>query len=262
MVRNARAYLSSSILMIHLHRTDLRVSWLTLGKPIFPCICYARPFHMPFLGSDEKFPMASRLLTLMEMSAFLGPEMVESIYDLLELSQYTERVKSKLGYSQGYTEDVECYFNFEVLHVEYSFLNDRFTPSGQLKGDDTVEGCVRLACLLYHNTTIWGFFPHMASVFHSSILAFEAALQDTISTGQYILCPDLLVWLLTIAACAAQYVPERSRFVCELAVAISTLGLRDFEEYHSLLTGYFYVDRCYLAPCRGLWDEVQLLTEG
>jgi hypothetical protein len=107
--------------------------------------------------------MASRLLSLAEIPGFFGDEMTKTFYDLLELTLYSELTKTNpKRASLLFDEEVEDYFNNEVLYVEYCLFNDRYTAAGQLKGDDTIEGAVRLACLLFHNTAIWGFYPEMA----------------------------------------------------------------------------------------------------
>lgn len=241
-------------------RTDIRVSCMTLTKPIFPFIRYARPSHLPVLVPDSNAPItASRLLSLTRIPGVLGDTMVEIIYDLLELTLYAEWVRSGSLYSQELlSEETEDYFNTEVLHVEYSLHKDRYTETGELKGDDTIEGCVRLACLLFHNTTIWGFYPQMAAVFPKPIVALRNALESTILAGSYVLCRDLLIWLLFIGACSTpKYFAERSYFVTELASAVSLHGLQSWQELRALLLGFFYVDRSYMIPCQELWDEIQ-----
>lgn len=238
--------------------TDVRVCLLALSKPIFPFVRYARPAHMPFLNTDKNGPMASRLLFLTEIPGLFGAGMIEAIYDLLELTQYTEQRNGETQNPPSPSEgEVEDYFNTEVLYVEYSLFSDRFTEAGHLKPDDTIEGCVRWACLLYHNTTIWEFYPMLASFFHRPIMALEEALQKSILTGQFFLCQDLLIWILFIAACSSKYLPQRSYFMDELKTAVRAEGLESFEEFRSLLGGFFYTDRCYLSPCREIWDDIQ-----
>jgi hypothetical protein len=214
---------------------------------------------MPFLNADKNGPMASRLLFLTEIPGLFGAGMIEAIYDLLELTQYTEQRNEKTQKPPTPSEgEVEDYFNTEVLYVEYSLFSDRFTEAGNLKPDDTIEGCVRWACLLYHNTTIWGFYPQMAAFFHRPIIALEEALQHSISTGQFFLCQDLLIWILFIAACSSKHLPQRSYFMDELSTAVRAEGLGSFEEFRSLLSGFFYTDRCYLSPSREIWDDIQM----
>lgn len=242
-------------------RTDIRVACMALTRPIFPFIRYARPSQIPDLGPDSNsFLMASRLLSLAQVPGFFSEAMTSTIYDLLDLTQYAECVKGVSGYPQGFiTDEVEDYFNNEVLYVEYSIHRDRFTELGIPKGDHTVEGCVRLACLIFHNTAIWGFYPQMAAVFPKPICAFKNALEITIFAGYYELCRDLLIWLLFIGASSTQYYQQRERsfFVRELATAVNLHGLESWQELRSLLTQFFYIDRCYLQSCRDLWDEVQ-----
>ncbi|KAJ9269504.1 transcriptional regulator family: Fungal Specific TF [Paecilomyces variotii] len=241
--------------------TDIRVACMALTRPIFPFIRYSRPPQIPDLGHYcGSFPIASRLLSFAQIPGFFSTSMISTIYDLLDLTQYAECVKGVSGYPQGFiTEEVEDYFNNEVLYVEYSIHRDRFTELGIPKGDHTVEGCVRLACLIFHNTSIWGFYPQMAAVFPKPISALKNALEITIFAGYYELCRDLLIWLLFIGASSTQYYHQRERsfFVRELATAVNLHGLESWQELRALLTQFFYIDRCYLQSCRDLWDEVQ-----
>lgn len=201
--------------------------------------------------------MASRLLSLAQIPGFFGNEMSNTINDLLELTLYSELVKTDPKRAVLlFDEEVEDYFNNEILYVEYSLFNDRYTPAGQLKGDDTIEGTVRLACLLFHNTAIWGFYPEMAAVLPRPVLALERALRSGIAAGQYELCQDLLIWLLFIGACSAKFLPQRWYFVSELATAVRAQGLQTFDEFRSLLAEFFYVDRCYLVECRDVWTDI------
>jgi hypothetical protein len=205
--------------------------------------------------------MASRLLSLAEIPGFFGDEMTKTFYDLLELTLYSELTKTNpKRASLLFDEEVEDYFNNEVLYVEYCLFNDRYTAAGQLKGDDTIEGAVRLACLLFHNTAIWGFYPEMAAVLPQPVLALERALRNGIAAGQYELCPELLIWLLFIGACSAKFLLQRLYFLNELSTAVRAQELHTFEEFHSLLTGFFYVDRCYLTECRDVWTQMHTQT--
>ncbi|KAL1980369.1 hypothetical protein VTN96DRAFT_4240 [Rasamsonia emersonii] len=238
--------------------TDIRCACLGLSKPIFPFVRYSRPAHvsLPVLQEYGR-NMASRLLSLTQIPGFFGNEMSKTINDLLELTLYSELVKTDPKRAVVlFDEEVEDYFNNEVLYVEYSLFNDRYTAAGQLKGDDTIEGAVRLACLLFHNTAIWGFYPEMAAVLPQPVLALERALRSGIAAGQYELCQDLLIWLLFIGACSAKFLPQRWYFVNELATAVRAQGLQTFDEFRSLLTEFFYVDRCYLSECRDVWTHI------
>lgn len=234
---------------------------MALTRPIFTFLRYSRPADIPNFAPDgTSSVMASRLLSLAQVPGFFDDAMISTIYDLLDLTQYAECVKGISGYPKGFiTDEIEDYFNNEVLYVEYSLHRDRFTELGTLKGDHTVEGCVRLGCLIFHNTAIWGFYPQMAAVFPKPIFALKNALEITIFAGYYELCRDVLIWLLFIGASSTQYYHhrERSFFVRELATAVNLEGLQSWQELRTLLSQFFYIDRCYLQSCRDLWDDVQ-----
>ncbi|KAL2813574.1 hypothetical protein BJX63DRAFT_431915 [Aspergillus granulosus] len=237
--------------------TDIRVACMSLTKPIFPFVRYARPEHFTITPPTKELEAtASSLVSLIQIPGIFGDVMSKVVYDLADLLWYAEWIKGGPEY-QEFDEETECYYNTEVLYVEYSLHNDRYTPTGEVKGDDTIEGCVRLACLLFHNSAIWDFYPQIAPVFPKPIIALQLALEGTIRTGCYHLCRDLLIWLLFVGACSTRIPSQRSFFVNELASAVRLQGVRSWQELRAILFRYFYVDRCYLGPLRQLWDELQ-----
>ncbi|KAL2822718.1 fungal-specific transcription factor domain-containing protein [Aspergillus cavernicola] len=236
--------------------TDIRVACMSLTKPIFPFVRYTRPKNFTITPPTKELEAtASSLVTLIQIPGIFNDVMSKVIYDLADLVWYAEWIKG--GPDQEFDEETECYYNTEVLYVEYALHSDRYTSTGEVKGDATIEGCVRLACLLFHNSAIWDFYPQIAPVFPKPIIALQMALESTIRAGCYHLCRDLLIWLLFVGACSTRIPDQRSFFVDELASAMRLQGVRSWQELRAILIGYFYVDRCYLGPLRVLWDELQ-----
>lgn len=234
---------------------------MAFTKPIFPFLRSARPSTLSIPPPHEELAgLASGLVSLIEIPDIFDEDMCRTIYDLRELTWYAEWIKSEVG-EHTFDEETEDYFNNEVLHVEYSLHKDRYTPTGQVKGDASIEGCVRLACLLFHNTAIWDFYPLMAPVFPKPIIALRMALEATIPTGCYNLCRDLLTWLLFVGACATSSSPqtskERTFFVSGLATTVRVQGVQSWQNLRGLLLRFFYVDRRYFQALRGLWEEIQ-----
>ncbi|KAL6230418.1 hypothetical protein BDW75DRAFT_72968 [Aspergillus navahoensis] len=237
--------------------TDIRVACMSLTKPIFPFVRYARPKNFTITPPTKELEStASSLMSLIQIPGVFGDAMSKIIYDLTDLVWYAEWVKGG-PQEQDFDEETECYYNTEVLYVEYALHSDRYTSSGEVKGDATIEGCVRLACLLFHNTAIWDFYPQIAPVFPKPIIALQLALESTIRAGCYHLCRGLLIWLLFVGACSTRMPNQRAFFVNELASAVRLQGVQSWQELRAILFGYFYVDRCYLGPLRALWDELQ-----
>ncbi|PWY91207.1 hypothetical protein BO70DRAFT_392855 [Aspergillus heteromorphus CBS 117.55] len=237
--------------------TDIRVACMAGSKPIFPFIRYARPSQLTLIPPNEDLaPIASRLIQLIEIPGMFGDAIPKTIYDLAELTWYCEWIKSSPQY-QDFDDETENYFNTEVISVEYSLHTDRFTATGGVKDEATIEGCVRLACLLFHNTAIWGFYPDIAPVFPKPITTLRVALENTILSGYFQLCRDVLVWILFTGACSARLMPERGFFVSQLIPVVREEGIQTWQELRALLLGFFYVDRCYLVQLRELWDEIQ-----
>ncbi|GFF48241.1 hypothetical protein IFM46972_08499 [Aspergillus udagawae] len=240
--------------------TDIRVACMAFTKPIFPFVRYARPSRLTLIPpSKDHARTASRLIQLIEIPGVFGDAMSKTIYDLTELIWYAEWIKGDPTSSQSFDDETEDYFNTEVLYVEYALHTDRYTATGEAKGDATIEGCVRLACLLFHNTTIWEFYPQMGPVFSKPIIGLRVALETTIPAGYFNLCRELLIWVLFVGACSSRLLArEHTFFMTELTTAVRNQGFRSWQELRELLLGYFYVDRCYLTPLRELWDEIHI----
>ncbi|KAE8354002.1 hypothetical protein BDV28DRAFT_132046 [Aspergillus coremiiformis] len=237
--------------------TDIRVACMAFAKPIFPFLRYARPAHFTVVPPNEDLKnTASALISLIRIPSIFGDGISKVVYDLSELVWYAEWVKS--GHNrQEIAEETEAYFNTEVIYVEYVLHMDRYLSGGEPKGDANIEGCVRLACLLFHNGAIWGFYPQLGPVFPKPISALRRALATTIPTGFFHPFPELLLWILFIGAWSSRLVPEQTFFVAELAAAVGREGIQSWQELRSLLLNFFYVDRVHRTPLRGLWEEVR-----
>lgn len=241
-----------------LYRTDIRVACMAHAKPIFPFIRGTRPEGLSLTPlNDDIVQLATRLVPLTKVPGIFNEKLIETIYDLVELSWYAEWIKGSTGH-KDISEETEDYFNNEVLHVEYALHADRYTASGQVKGDNSIEGCTRLTCLLFHNSAIWNFYPALAPLLPKPIIALRLALAEAIPTGLFGLCPDLLFWMLFIGAACSSYLPtERTFFVSELAAASRLQGIITWQEARPILLGFFYVDRIHLPMLRQIWEEVQ-----
>ncbi|OOF89821.1 hypothetical protein ASPCADRAFT_212459 [Aspergillus carbonarius ITEM 5010] len=238
--------------------TDIRVACMAGTKPIFPFIRYARPSQLTLIPPNEDLaPLASRLIQLIEIPGIFGDAMSKTIYDLAELIWYSEWIRSTTQYRE-FDDDTEDYFNTEVLYVEYTLHDDRYTATGESKVEATIEGCVRLACLVFHNTVIWGFYPQIAPVFPRPVTALRLALESTMSAGYFQLCRDVLIWILFIGACSSPQLPEHTFFVNELVSVLREDGnIHSWQGLRALLLGFFYTDRNYLTPLQDLWNEVE-----
>lgn len=238
-------------------RTDIRVACMTLTKPIFPAVRYARTPHLTIAPPTKELAVAaSRLFSMMDTPGVLSTTMSRTISDLRELVWYAEWVKSNHQY-QLFDQSTEEYFNTEVLYVEYCLHADRYNEYGEPKSDATIEGCIRLACLLFHNTFIWDFYPQVAPVLPKPILALRAALHATIGLGVFEPCQDLLIWLLFVGASSSGILlRDRAFFMRELAVAVGKRRIQSWHQLRDTLIPFFYVDRCYLTLLHDIWNEL------
>ncbi|CAG7948036.1 unnamed protein product [Penicillium nalgiovense] len=236
--------------------TDIRVACMAHAKPIFPFVRYTRPARLSLIPpNDDVALLSTRLFPLLKIPGIFGEAMPQIVYDLLELSWYAEWIKGNTGYKE-FNEETEDYFNTEVLHVEYQLHTDRYTETGQVKGDNSIEGCTRLALLLFHNSAIWNFYPMIGQLLPKPIQALRTALEATIPSGLFALCRDLLLWQLFLgAACSLTLPTERAFFVSELANAARLQGVHSWQEARAILLGFFYVDRIHLPMLRQICDE-------
>lgn len=262
-------------------RNDIRIACMGLSRPIFPLVRYTRP-PIPVTAPNRDLTiLASRLMAFAKIPGFFGDSLIRIMNDLLELTYYAETVKSDNNNNNNSNDDdnnsnstlptendladqVHEYFNNEILHVEHSLNADRYhTPTGLPKPDATIEGCTRLACLIFHNSAIWQFYPMIGAIFPKPVSALRSAVESTMLAGCYDgLCLDLLLWLLFIGACASSspaLARERAFFVAQLAGVVRAQGIGSWQDLRALLMGFFYVDRCYLVLLRRLWDEIRLV---
>jgi hypothetical protein len=276
-----------------------------MSKPFFEFIRYPMPSHTP----PEVLPsnagaLGSRLLALPHiLPGTFSSTTTHTITNLISATLYAEIFKTqpKLA-ALIFDEEIEEYFNNEVLYTEHCLCNDRWlTPTVPRGDDDTPQGATRLACLLFHNTALWPFYPAIAPVFPMPVFALQSSLVNGLEAGYYHddsapATTELLVWLLFVGTSASKYLPPiRAFFVHELVRAVKRLsyllststsasyspsmssrtspssstssprssssssstlsasGIHTFDDFHRLLQGYLYVDRCYLAEARDIY---------
>ncbi|CAK41797.1 transcriptional regulator family: Fungal Specific TF [Aspergillus niger] len=238
--------------------TDIRVACMAYTKPIFPPVRNTRPQTYPILPPTAELALlASPLLQLSQLTgALIGPQLSKIIFDLVQLTWYAEAIRA--ADYQIYDEQTEDYFNGEVLYIEYMLLSDRYTETGIVKEDASIEGCVRLVCLLFHNSSIWAFYPANAGIFPQPIIALRAALEETLATGAFTAHPDLLIWILVMGACSCNtaLAHERTFFVQTLARMVHLHAITSWKDLRTRLMPFFYLDRCYLASLQLLWNEL------
>ncbi|KAE8378928.1 hypothetical protein BDV26DRAFT_260564 [Aspergillus bertholletiae] len=257
-LRNSLADVSPDI-RFQISWTDIRVACMSFAKPIFPFLRYARPAHFMIVPPNEDLAKtASAFISLTEVPSIIGDGMSRVLSDMSELVWYAEWMKSGQNH-QEIDDETEGYFNTEVIYVEYALHMDRYHETGEPKGDANIEGCIRLACLLFHNGAIWEFYPQLGPVFPKPISALHQALATTIPAGFFQMLPEVLIWVLFIGAWGSQLLPERNFFVTELAAAVGGQGIQSWQELRSLLLNFFYVDRVQQRALGGLWDEIQLI---
>ncbi|GAD92093.1 hypothetical protein NFIA_080900 [Paecilomyces variotii No. 5] len=241
-------------------RTDIKISIVSLTKPIFPFVKPVRRTSKPILAVDAEIArLASNLLNLPDPGVLFSPDMMQVFHDLAEMTRYAELVRRRLP--TGVEDDDEDFFDTQNLFIEYRLLSYRFDPiTEEFLGDNTIEGCCRLASLLYVNTVLWIAYTSAAAVLRSPVGALKVALEtlpESIKQTFWAPYSDLLAWVLFLGAHCSKDQVERPFFIMELAKVVIFNGWRDLEEARQRLMGYFYVDRMYAASLAEVWDEVQ-----
>ncbi|KAH8700894.1 hypothetical protein BGW36DRAFT_291974 [Talaromyces proteolyticus] len=273
--------------------TDIRAACKKMSQPIFPFIRYTMPEHTPaILFPENAGPLASNLRALALVPGLFGIEMRRTIDDLTSLTIFCEIYKTHKPQPLSSAPpllcepDIEEYFNNEVLYIEYTLCNDRFTsfpthPTPVLRGDDTIEGGVRLAMLLFHNTITWAWYPAVGPIFCAPIFALETGVRNGLAAGNYESAHPLLIWIGFIGYCAAKLIPPSRAFFLDVVIsAIKTSNITNntlqiaggmgvdtdytqseridsFDSLEDLLQRYFYVPRCYRDEARELWAIIQ-----
>lgn len=185
--------------------------------------------------------------------------MMQVFHDLAEMTRYAELVRRRLA--TGVEDDDEDFFDTQNLFIEYRLLSYRFDPvTEEFLGDNTIEGCCRLASLLYVNTVLWIAYTSAAAVLRSPVGALKIALEtlpESIKQTFWAPYSDLLAWVLFLGAHCSKDQVERPFFIMELAKVVVFNGWRDLEETRQRLMGFFYVDRMYGASLAEVWNEVQ-----
>lgn len=207
--------------------TDIRAACKAMSKPIFPFIRYTMPAHIPReVRVSNAGKLASSLHSLNRtIPGIFSIDLLRTINNVTSATLYAEihKLQPKRA-AIIFDEQIEEYFNNEVLYTEYCLLSHRFTPDGtRLLGDDNPEGATRLAMLIFHNTALWPFYPSVAPIFPMPVILLQTALRSSIAAGHYdsAATRPLLVWLLFVGACAAKYLPPcRAFFIDELALAV------------------------------------------
>lgn len=184
---------------------------------------------------------------------------MQVFHDLAEMTRYAELVRRQLP--TGVEDDDEDFFDTQNLFIEYRLLSYRFDSiTGEFLGDNSIEGCCRLAALLYVNTVLWIAYTSAAAVLRSPVIALKVAL-DSIdeSMKQTFWAPysDILAWVLFLGAHCSRDQDERPFFIMELAKVTVFIGWRDLEEMRQTLMSFFYVDRVYGASLAEIWYEVR-----
>ncbi|KAJ9221667.1 transcriptional regulator family: Fungal Specific TF [Paecilomyces variotii] len=240
--------------------TDVKISIVGLTKPIFPFVKPIRRTTKAIPAADADIArIASNLLTLPDPSVLFSPNMMQVFHDLAEMTRYAELVRRRLP--TGVEDNDEDFFDTQNLFIEYRLLSYRFDPiTEEFVGDNTIEGCCRLAALLYVNTVLWVVYTSAAAVLHVPVKALKVALEtldESIRQTFWAPYSDLLAWVLFLGAHCSKDQIERPFFIVELAKVVISSGWRDVEEMRQRLMGFFYVDRMYGASLVEVWDEVQ-----
>lgn len=234
-----------------------------MTKPIFPFIRYTLPENAP----AEVLPENAGLLAsnLRVLGQTFGVDMRRAIDDMVSVTLFCELYKQTSKTQKAkkpemlLDAELEEYFNNEVLYIEYSLCNDRFTEEYVCRGDDhTIQGLVRLAMLLFHNTVFWGFYPLVGPFFALPITTLEAALQNTAEKG------EVLIWASFVGYCAARFLPKsRQFFLHSLVTAVREYNttvtpgdakIDSIDGFCALLQRHFYVERCYFEEAREVWQ--------
>jgi hypothetical protein len=233
----------------------------------------AQAAYLPSLLDPDLEILASRLLSLSSPSIF-EKDMVDIFSDLRDLVIHTELWRR--GNVQGMR--YEEFGDDQRVNIEHKLLSLPF-ECHQWMGDNSIQGCCRLAALLFINTVLWlGKNPALllfievksnttiawkpaSAVLRSLVIALKRSLEGMELQAVWEPHSDMLVWILFLGANSALGQVERPWFVSQLAREVISLDLKCWENARALLLKIFYLDRVQQDGFQVVWAEVQRVVQ-
>ena len=231
-------------------RLDSMASWCFQSKPRLPMyrsrfrgesfsLSGARP-HLPGSPFDN-----DRFEKLLWKSMFTCACDIQLLANLLDLHT---RQPNKIGAKEReFFED--NYAAIQHILVSMPHPADLVAKSDMYYRND----CWRLGALLYFNMSIrQSPSPNLLKSMTSRLLE---SFQESDMSSIWAPFPDVLLWILFMASCAAWDKSEKDWFVLELRDVVSVLGLKSVDEMESLLESFLYRSIISREPLRHLWME-------
>jgi len=236
--------------------TDINSAIPVLAQPVFP-LCWAPPSLPPsirdqFLPPEQDNPIRTlndRFETALKR-ALIPDGMLEIFRDVRDASLLA---KHSIVYGVSQHTDL-IWLNYQILAFEHRLLSMTFDMDDT---DQAMLNCIRIAMLLYINTTVVDQMP--ADALQALIPQLQDALHHTnlsATWGQY---SDVLLWVLFFGCHIAEGTSEYYWFEAHLANVAIHLHLTEWDDVQELMLEFFYVDCIHDYSFTKIWGNVESL---
>ena len=228
---------------------DIKTATTSLSIPVYPC------FHVPVDAPPDWTPSIGRSRSLRNLSQILHPELATIFVDLLKLILFSFTKKFDAVSLK------KCIFvdpaGLQAISIEYRLLY--FASHEKFQGDDSVEGCCRLAGLLFFNTALWPSYPPAAAILKNSVVRLKSSMTSATLADFYEQAPELLLWVLFVGAVACRGQDVQPWFISQLTEAADALRIEDSLQLEEVVKTFLYVPAVYDTPLAEIWADVEAL---
>jgi hypothetical protein len=243
---------------------DVKMATISLAKPYFPLIwspgdlseetkAKILPIHEPDLMA-----LGDRLLLPeLQTSSVMHPAVREIFKDLRDVVHLAEFVATNANDTDW--SDLR-WMTYRTLAVEHRLLSMAYNAVLQAATPDpAIQSCVRIATLIYTNTTLLNNIPthHLRRIIPALISALGKTELDVFWSP----FADLLLWVLCMGAFVAETTEMEPWFVEWMAKTASFLLIAEWEEVGGLLREFFYLRKVHETAMERIWGRVKVRLE-
>jgi hypothetical protein len=148
------------------------------------------------------------------------------------------------------------WMTYKTLAVEHRFLSIPFDPVLiQETTDIGIQSCIRIAALLYTNTTLLQSIPLLA--LRVLVPRLKAELVQSDLSVFWTPFADMLLWVLCMGAYLAAGTEEEQWFLQWMTRTGDFLVMREWEEVEALLVEFFYLRKVHGPALKMIWGKVK-----
>jgi hypothetical protein len=252
-------------------RIDINFALIGATEPVYPFI-HSTQCSCPVLSTEVDLSIVgSRCLSLAGCSGAFHNEMNPIIRHIADFTRYTEIYRRRQNQEICDEESDDNH----MVYIERQLLSIPFDHHHLHIDNSSIEGCCRLAMLLFVNTVLWHGTHTRAfcfikrgltitigwssnpNIIRSLVIRLKIALEGMDLQAFYGSYPNMSIWVLFLGGNSSVWQTERAWFVSQLASANISLSLGHWEDVRESLLGFFYLDSAHQDAFQALWAEVQ-----